>query len=70
MKRFGGKLVKVAGVLVGLAPGAAMAADVWTAATTEVTTAVTSVTALLMAAVGIPLAFLGYRVIKRVVSGT
>jgi hypothetical protein len=59
---------KVAGI--GAIMGASVAhADVWTAATAEVTTASTNITTLLMGAVAIPLAFLGYRVIKKVVSG-
>ena len=39
--------------------------DVWTAATTAMTTTATNVTALLVVAVGIGVAFLGYKFVKK-----
>jgi hypothetical protein len=42
--------------------------DVWSAATTAVTTASTNTTALLIVGIGIPVAMLGYKVVKRVIN--
>ncbi len=51
------------------APAAAMATDdVWSAATTAVTTASTNTTALLIVGIGIPVAMLGYKVVKHVIN--
>jgi len=42
-------------------------ADVWSTATTAVTTASTNVVALLIAAIAIPVAFMGYKFVKMAV---
>jgi hypothetical protein len=42
--------------------------DVWTTATGAVTTASGSATAILIVAVGIPLAFLAFSVVKKVIN--
>lgn len=46
-----------------------MPETIWTLGTTSVTNATTSVTALLIVAVGIPIAFFGYKVLKRIING-
>lgn len=63
---FAGRAAMVAGA-VG-APVLAKA-DIWTQGTTAVTEATTNVTALLIVAVGIPIAFFGYKVLKRIIHG-
>ncbi len=42
-------------------------ADVWSAATSAVTTASTNVVALLVVAIAIPIAFMGYKFVKMAV---
>ncbi|MGD0485823.1 MAG: hypothetical protein ABSB94_01370 [Syntrophorhabdales bacterium] len=63
-------LVRGLGVAAVLgSPALALAdGDVWSAATTAVTTASTNTTALLIVGIGIPVAMLGYKVVKRVIN--
>ena len=50
---------------VGSVAGPALAdGDVWSAATTAVTTAATNTTSILISLIAIPVAFFGYKVVK------
>jgi hypothetical protein len=67
MKKFLGGLALAGSALA--VPGMALADDdVWSAATTAVTTASTNCTSLLILAIGISVAFVGYKVAKRVMA--
>jgi hypothetical protein len=54
-------------VLLGISQVYAQSTDAWGAATTAVTTAGTNVVALLVVAVSIPIAFMGYRFVKQAI---
>jgi hypothetical protein len=56
-------------MLIGLVGNAFATEDVWSTATAAATSAVSSVGALLIILVGIPVAFLAYRVVKRGLRG-
>jgi hypothetical protein len=67
MKKFYGFLAMVGGLLAGVPSVHAQATDSWGAATAAVTTAGTNVTALLVVAVAIPIAFMGYKFVKQAI---
>lgn len=65
MKRF----LYGVGAIAGAIPGLAFAeGDVWSSGTTAITTAGTNVAAMLIAALVIPVGFLGFKVVKRVLN--
>jgi hypothetical protein len=64
MKRFTKMFCAVSAVLASAAPAMA---DVYTDADAAIDTAVAAIGPLLIVGLGIPLAFLGFRVVKRII---
>jgi hypothetical protein len=68
MNRFKGFCTKVAeGLAIALIMAGPALADVYTDADTALDTAVAAIGPLLIVGLGIPLAFLGFRVVKRII---